>query len=83
MLAMMATVPMEMDAAIDARSKEDSSARVVLTQLMIFAKKSVVTDTICLTQIMIVMMETLTMVMVVPVFALLRMDGTAMEELLI
>jgi hypothetical protein len=69
MLVMMVTVPMEMDAVLNARSKEDSSAKVALMIHMMFAQKFVVTAIICLTLQEIVMMETMLTTMDAAIFA--------------
>jgi hypothetical protein len=47
-LVMMETQPTTMDAVLDARSKEDTSAKVVLTLIMMSALKFVVTVITCL-----------------------------------
>jgi hypothetical protein len=47
-LVMMETQPTTMDAVLDARSKEDTSAKAVLTLIMMSALKFVVTVITCL-----------------------------------
>jgi hypothetical protein len=47
-LVTITTQPTAMDAVLDARLKEDSSAKVVLTLIMIFVQKFVETVIICL-----------------------------------